>query len=313
MVRLCRFFFSTLLPLTVFTSCGLPQMEVVENIEESFDGIEEIYVKGGSLQVSYEGSDRSEDVFLSAYLEGRKNSGMGITYRADGEKLWIEFRRENSSGWGNIKSKGFISLIGPENIKLEVVSGSGTISVSHVISDKIDLNINSGKIDGRYLSSDQINVKATSGQINLQEINGEVNCQISSGKGNLSQIQGDVYLTAASGAFQVSDVEGTVNGSLSSGRINIKNASTLGRLKISSGSIKALESGLGKNTGFSGSSGSFDIQTSSDLNEYNFDLASSSGSLEVGDSRERKTLKIDNGSETTISGAISSGRISIRN
>jgi len=313
MVLPCRLLFSILFPLTIFTSCGFSPMEVVENIEENFDGVEEIYVKGGSLEVSYEGSGRSGDVFLSAYLEGRKDSGMKITYRNEGEKLWIEFRRENSSGWGNIRSKGFISLIGPENIKLEVVSSSGSISVSHVISDKIDLNINSGKIDGKYLSSNQVNVKATSGQINLQEINGEVNCRISSGKGNLSQIQGDVNLTASSGAFQISDVEGMVNGSLSSGSINIKNAKTLGRLKISSGSIKASESGLGKNTVFSGSSGSFVIQTTSDLNDYNFDLASSSGSLEVGDSRERKTLKIDNGSDTTISGSISSGRISVRN
>ena len=313
MARLYKTIFAILVSLMVLASCGWPQKEVIENIEETFEGVDEIYVKGGSLEVSYEGSDRSGDVFLSAYLEGNKNSGLEIIYRMEDNKLWVEVGRVNSVGWGNIRSKGFISLIGPENIRLELVGSSGSISVSHVISDRIDLNINSGKIDGKYLSSNQINVKATSGQINLQEVNGDITCQVSSGMGNLSKIQGDVNLTASSGAFQISDVEGTVNGSLSSGRINIKNVSTLGQLKISSGSIKASESGLGGNTGFSGSSGSFDIQTRSDLNEYNFDLASSSGSLEVGDNRERKTLKIDNGSETTISGAISSGRISIRN
>ena len=313
MVRQYRFLFSILVSLVALTSCGLPQMEVIEDIEETFEGVEEIYVKGGSLEVSYEGSDRSENVFLNAYLQGSKNSGMEITYRIEDNKLWVEVLRENSAGWGNIRSKGFISLIGPENIRLELISSSGTISVSNVISDKIDLNINSGKIDAKYLSSNRVNVGATSGQIDLQEVNGEINCQLSSGKGNLSNIQGDVYLTASSGAFQISEVEGTVNGSLNSGKIIIKNALELGQLKISSGSISASESGLGAQTNFSGSSGSFDIQTFSDLGDYNFDLSSSSGSLEVGSSKERKVLKIDNGSETTISGSISSGRISIRN
>ncbi|NVJ46100.1 MAG: DUF4097 family beta strand repeat protein, partial [Cytophagia bacterium] len=87
----------------------------------------------------------------------------------------------------------------------------------------------------------------------------------------------------------------------------------LGTLKFTSGSIRAEEAGLGPNTSFSGSSGNFKIQTYSSLQDFNYDLSSSSGSLKVGDRKTSKKLEIDNGSDSWIKGRITSGSISIEN
>lgn len=296
----------------ILPSCGMSQMHVVSDIEETFDGIEEIVIKGGALEVTYEGSDQASDVFLNAYLESNRENGLEIIYKVEGKRLRVELRRGNSNGWGNFKSKGFISLTGPENMKLQVNNSSGPMFISNVKSDKIDLSISSGRIEARQLSSDRINLTASSGKLEIEGINGHLIGKISSGRGNISKVNGDVSVEASSGSYHISEVDGTVNGSLSSGSITLEEIGELGSLTVSSGRIKAAHAGLGENTRFNGSSGSFVVQTDSNLDDYNFDLSSSSGGLEVGDTKTRKNLNINNRSNITVSGSISSGRISIQ-
>ena len=302
-----------LITVVLLPSCGMAQMQVVSNIEETFEGIEEIVVHGGSLEVTYEGSDTADEVFLSAYLESNRDNGMEIIYKVEGNRLRVEFRREDNGGWGNFKSKGFISLTGPENMEMEISNSSGQMFISNVASDKIDLRISSGKIEARRLSSDQINLTASSGKMELDDIHGDVNCKISSGSGNISNVEGDVSVEGSSGSYHISEVEGTVNGSLSSGSITLDNIGELGSLTVSSGRIEATHSGLGDDTRLRGSSGSFTVQTDDNLEDYNYDLSASSGGLEVGDTKTNKNLNIDNGSDITVTGNTSSGRISIRN
>lgn len=138
-------------------------------------------------------------------------------------------------------------------------------------------------------------------------------CKASSGGGRIVNVRGDVSVVASSGSYEISKVEGVVNGSLSSGSMTLDEVGELGKLALSSGRVRATHAGLGKHTHFSGSSGSFTIQTDDDLGDFNYDLSASSGSLEVGNTKTGKKLNIDYGSNKTVSGAISSGKISIKN
>jgi len=303
---------ATLLALLILPSCGMAQLQVVSDIEETFEGIEEIIVHGGSLEVTYEGGDKDE-VFLNAYLESNNKSGQEIIYKVEGRRLRVEYRREGSGGWGNLKTKGFISLTGPENIKIGVSNSSGSMFISNVISDNIDLKISSGKIEANNLSADMIRLTGSSGRFDVNNINGNVDCKTSSGGGKIAGVSGNVSVVASSGSYEISDVEGVVNGSLSSGNITLADIGELGKLSLSSGRVEATNAGLGENTRFSGSSGSFTIQTDDDLEDFNYDLSASSGGLEVGNTKTGKKLNIDNGSRMTVSGTISSGRISIQN
>lgn len=296
----------------ILPSCGNAQLEVVANLEESFNGIEEIVVNGGSLEVTYDGSAQ-EDVFLSAYLESNQSNGETIVYRVEGKRLIVDYKKQIQVGMGNLTSKGFISLTGPEHIKLEISNGSGRMFVSNVTSDRIDLKVSSGKIEARNLSTAKAFLTASSGSFDVEGVQGSLECKASSGGGRLSNIEGNVSVVATSGSYTVSEVEGVVNGSVSSGSITLNHIGELGSLEISSGRVKADHAGMGENTRFSGSSGSFTIQTDGDLEEYNFELSASSGSLEVGNTKTRRKLNMDYGSSVTVSGAISSGKISIQN
>lgn len=311
MNRVYKMILAGMMVLLGFPSCGTAQ-HVISDIEETFQGIEEVVVVGGSLEVSYEGSD-SDELFLSAYLESNQKDGQEITYQVEGKRLRVEFRRQGSGGWGNLRNKGFISLVGPEEMKIEINCSSGKMFISNVVSDKINLGVSSGKIEARNLSSDRIRLTASSGKMDVEGVNGNVECKASSGGGRIAKVRGDVSLVGTSGSYEISEVEGVVNGSLSSGSITLDEVGELGKLSISSGRVTATKAGLGEHTRLSGSSGSFTIQTDNDLKEFNYDLSASSGNLEVGNTKTGKKLNIDNGSNKTVSGSISSGRISIQN
>lgn len=302
--------FMLMAALLLLPACGSAQ-HVVTDIEETFQGIEEIIVTGGSLEVSYEGAQK-EDLFLNAYLESNRRDGPEITYKREGKKLRVEYRRQDGGGWGNLRTKGFISLIGPEDMKMELIGTSGRILVSNVTSDKIELKVSSGKIEARNLASDKIRLSSSSGKIEVEQISGNVECFSSSGGGRISKVNGNVSVEASSGSYAIAEVEGRVDGAVSSGSISLDRVEQLGKLSLSSGSIKATNAGLGETTRFNGSSGSFNIQVKQPLEDFNFDLSASSGSLQVGQTKTGKRLHIDNGSPMTVTGSVSSGRISIQ-
>jgi hypothetical protein len=298
----------------LFAACSVPEKTVTKDYEETFIGIKEIVLEGKFLEISYEGNENDSEVFLNGFLEAPENSGMEITYRKSGSRLNIEVVGDLVIGWnfGN-QVTGFISLTGPEDIKLNLVNSSGSIDVMHVVHDVVDLKVNSGSIKTLGIIADQINLTASSGSIKGEGLAGKVNAQVNSGSIKFLEVEGDISAKASSGSLKFENVEGLVNAQVNSGSIKFLNVSQLGELSASSGSIKAENSGLAKNTTLKVNSGSINIQTNSDLNAFNYDLSASSGSVKVGENSSSKRLNIDNNSAHTITGKASSGSIKIWN
>jgi len=296
----------------LLVSCFVPEKTVTKDYEESFSDIKEIELDGRFLEVTYEGRSGDESVFLNAYLEAPESSGMEVRYRKSGSKLKIEVVGETMSGWniGN-QTKGYISLTGPENIKLNLNNSSGSMEVMNVSHRTIDLKVNSGSIKAIGLEVDKINLIASSGSIKGEGLTGNVNAQVNSGNISLVDIEGDVEAKSSSGSLKLEDIQGLVNAKANSGSLKFISVKELGNLTVTSGSIKAEKSGLGKNSNLSANSGSISIQTNSNLEDFNFDLSASSGSVKVGEESSGKKLNLDNGSDYTVKGKVSSGRIRI--
>jgi hypothetical protein len=87
----------------------------------------------------------------------------------------------------------------------------------------------------------------------------------------------------------------------------------LGTMRITSGNMTALNSGLGAKTQFNGTSGNFTVQTPSNLGDFNYALKAASGDLRVGNTTKEKTLDINNNAATTVKGNVTSGNITITN
>lgn len=303
-----------ILAMFLFSACGRSQMEIVEDIEKSFIGIDEIKINGGFLEVNYEGRESDQEVFLNAFLESNQQGSYEIKYSINGKKLIVELQRNGGIiGLSNIKTTGFISLTGPEDVKLSITNGSGRMHVSNVTNKNASFKCSSGRIELKNLMVDNINIKASSGNIHGSLLGGNVNCSISSGSVNLEKVDGNVTIKGSSGRFNVKEVQGIVNSTMSSGSVSLENIRELGSVTLSSGKIKGTGVGLGPDTYLKASSGSISIQTDDELQNYNFNLSASSGSLNVGNHKGKKVLNIDNQAEATVRGAISSGKISISN
>lgn len=293
--------------------CYAPsEKTVTRDYEENFTGIEEIVLDGKFLEVSYEGRENESTVHLNGYVEAPESSGLEIKYRQSGSRLIIEVVGDMVIGWnfGNSR-EGFISLTGPENVKLNFQNGSGSIEVLNVVHDVIDLTVNSGSIKAMGLECGTISLKASSGNVKAEGLTGNVLAEVNSGSIDLKEVQGDVSSQASSGSLKFEGVDGKVDAKVNSGNIRLVGVKELGQLEASSGSIKAEMSGLGASSFFKANSGSVTISTTSDLKAFNFDLSANSGSVKVGERDSNKKLDIDNGASSTVQGRVSSGSIKI--
>jgi lia operon protein LiaG len=299
----------------LLVSCFAPEKTVTKDYEETFTDIKEIELDGRFLEVTYEGRSGDAEVYLNAYLEASESSGLEVRYRKSGSKLKIEVVGETSNiGWnfGN-QHKGYISLTGPEDIKLNLNNNSGSLEVMNVTHRVIDLKVNSGSIKAIGLEVDKINMTASSGSIKGEGLTGDVKAQVNSGNISIIDVEGNVDAKTSSGSLKLEDIQGVVSAKANSGSMKFIKVKELGELTVTSGSIKAENSGLGRSSTFNANSGSITIQTNSDLEDFNFDLSANSGSVKVGDDSSGKKLNIDNGSANTVRGKVSSGSIRIGN
>lgn len=308
-----KFSFIALLIVILSASNELmAQAQVLVDVNKSYSGIERMEVSGGSLEVEYIGSASASEVLVNAYLESN-NPNQDIIFVTLGDVLKISYQQTgNLRSMGNIRTKGHIKISGPEAMILNLQNGSGKLKVENVTSLETNLIVGSGMIQGSNIKGELL-AKSGSGSIKLNSISGDVRCSLGSGSAEINGVKGGLHYSSGSGRITAKDIEGLTNISLTSGSASLVNIGELGELKISSGSIKAENAGLGSKTSIDGSSGSFRIQTPSNLKDFNYSLKASSGSLRVGDIRTGRNLDINNQSDYLIKGTISSGSISIEN
>jgi lia operon protein LiaG len=283
---------------------------VLVDTKKSYPGIKKIEVESGWLTVTYKGGSNSE-VSLEAYLESN-NSDQDIVFVTVGDVLKITHtRKENNYNW-NSKNKGYINITGPEAIALDLRGSSGNISVENVKNENTYLKVSSGKLTATNIAGN-LSMRASSGNLTVTNLEGNISAGLTSGNATFNSIDGDVDYESTSGSLDATDVTGEINVGLTSGNAKLNNIGRLGTLQFTSGNIRANNAGLGENTKFSGTSGNFNVQTPSNLKEFNFSLKASSGNLKVGGTNTGKSLEIENGDGPWIRGNISSGNITIVN
>lgn len=295
-------------------ACDLSQKSMVADIDEVFEDITEVELYGGPLEISYEGREGYTEVALNAYLESTNAQAVDIYYEKIGNKLIVKYEQSKGvSGWGGANSDGFISLIGPKDIKVNMEGGSGQVMVRGIEHEEVTVAAGSGKVDVSDLKCDKINLKISSGKLEASDLVGNVTCKLSSGYAVVEDVIGNVDAVASSGKLTIRKVDGLVNAKITSGKISLNEISRLGSLIGSSGSIDGQEVGLCDDTNIKFSSGSIHLSTSDNLDDYNFHLAASSGSVRVGDQKSGSTLSINHNSDQTVRGVVSSGTITIKN
>jgi len=296
--------------LFLFSTAASFAQNILVDTKKSYPNIKTIEVNGGWLDVSYQGGT-SSTVDVTAYLASNDNE-QDIVFVTIGDVLKISLERKVSNYSWNNRNKGYITITGPEGMNVKFKNSSGTLKADKVNAAETSLQVTSGKITASNIGGN-LYLGATSGTLEVNGVSGNVQARLTSGNASINQVKGNVDYESTSGSLDANGVNGTLSASLTSGNAKLNNIGALGKLQFTSGNIRATLAGLGPKTQFSGTSGNFNIQTSSDLKSFNYSLKASSGNLKVGTVSAAKTLEISNAATTTIRGTISSGNITIEN
>lgn len=302
---------SLLLGTMVFLSSCNEELEVVQTINEEFSGITEIKVESGFLDVVYEGVSDQSEVYLNGLLESSRSGKFKIEYKIEGSILYVELEQNGPFGGG--RNRGNLYLTGPRHVDLEIESGSGKVNVSGVEFPELEFSAGSGYLEVEDIQTQILELEVGSGNIKATRISGNVEVEAGSGNITLQNIDGNVRTQASSGNIELKDIKGTLNSEMSSGRLFMNGVDEIQGLRVSSGLIEGLDVGLGSKTNLVSSSGNIQIRTFSNLQNFNFDLQGGSGRLAVGESASSGSLKINNGSTSTVRGQVSSGNLEIKN
>jgi lia operon protein LiaG len=300
--------------ILTLTLMGMGAVAFAQNVlvdtKKVYQGIKKIEVESGWLDVSYKGGTSTE-VNVDAYLESN-NTNQDIVFVTVGDVLKINYTQKQSNYNWNSRNKGHIHITGPAAIALDLRGSSGNIAIENVKNENTLLRVSSGNVSASGVEGN-LSIRASSGSLKIRDVVGHVNAGVSSGSVGINAIRGNVDYESTSGSLEANDISGEINVSLTSGNAKLNNIGKLGSLRFTSGNLRAANAGLGENTRINGTSGNFNIQTPSNLKEYNFSLKASSGNLRVGGINTGKTLEMDNGSGPWVRGSISSGNITIVN
>lgn len=282
-------------------------------VDETFSGIKEVEVKGGSVNVEITGRNTSK-VRLTGELaigDDDDRDEYKIRHERHGDRLevWVE---KPSSNWtwswnssSSSKGKSFVRLEVPVKTRVEVDNSSGNVEVKN-IDEEVKVDVSSGNIDVQDVRS-RLEVEASSGNIYLSDIEGPVDTETSSGRQTLNDIRGNIEAEASSGSIRITNSRGDAELETSSGQIRLTEVEGKISAKSSSGGIVGNEVDLKGDSEFKSTSGSIRIDLVNDPDDIDFDLHASSGSLKAGSSQGKGDLVINNRGKIKIYGKSTSG------
>lgn len=296
--------------LLLASTTWVAAQNVLVNTTKKYNNIKQIEVESGWLDVSYQGGEGTE-VSMEAYLESNIPD-QDIVFVTLGDVLKVSYKRSGEKYNWNSKNKGYLKITGPKSMQVNVRGSSGEFNLTNLVSETTVLQLTSGTVTAAQIKGN-LKLTSTSGTLKATGIEGNVEARLTSGNAYLENISGSVNYESTSGSLDAKNIDGVLSARLTSGNAKIENAKQLGQLSFTSGNVRAVNSGLGANTQFTGTSGNFTIQTTSDLNAFNYSLRAASGNLRVGGSSGTKSLELNNNAANTVRGNITSGNMTITN
>lgn len=263
------------------SSCALQSQKIVDEVNQSFTGVEKLDVKGTFCKVEVISHQHDHVDFKGELKAVGKSEKYKIVYQKKGStlKVRIETPRMNTRMLG-----GSLIFNVPKNTNLDIDNSSGSVLVSGVNSDEFLVEASSGSLEIENIKANA-KIATSSGRIRLNNLEGNLNMESSSGSQKIENIDGNVQAEASSGRVLMENINGNVTVKTSSGSIQLDNISGAITAKASSGRINGNQVLLKGNSYFKTSSGGIKVDLKNQIDEINFALSASSGSIRVGDSK----------------------------
>ncbi len=296
-------FFCLLLLIPAF---GFSQSVLASHEFEAQD-VSSVFIEGRFCNVNIKYGTM---VVFKGRIEGNGNpEDYDITSELRGSDLYIEARKR-TRGWDRI-SDAYMELTVPNEVTVFIETTSGDIRAIDLKGESFDFEATSGNIE-LYGIGGRIDAKSTSGNLEMRNINGQVYGKSTSGNHDYENIEGNLEAISSSGDIELSQYSGEIRAESTSGGIELERGTGALYLKSTSGDIEGYQLQVSGDSQFRASSGDIDIEMNNNLEEFSFDLQTSSGSLRVGSRTAEKNLYLRQGG-FWIRGVTSSGDIRFSN
>ena len=206
----------------------------------------------------------------------------------------VEIKNVNIDGIITSQS-GSLSIEGSEGDSLDIKVSSGRTTIDNVKYNSLKSDQSSGKFIIKDAEVATLNVRSLSGGIDMENVTAE-------------SIEGN----STSGGVDFTNVNAKkANLDVTSGSFNMDGCEIDDLIAEStSGGVKAEDSKI-KNADLDVSSGVVNLNLTGDVNDYDFDLNVSSGSVRVNDEKKDGDYILNNGKDNKIKAETSSGSINI--
>jgi lia operon protein LiaG len=296
MRRLYSIMTITLLTLTAVYGLITNEAQAV-TVEETFEysGIKELQVDGMFFKVRVEGYSGNivqgvvkipKKLARDNYVEvSHVKRGTTLTVRVEKKKVVIP----------PFSDEAVIEIRVPVDAGIDLKTASGVIEIRLIDTDEIRLSSSSGKIYAQDLTAGGVSVRSSSGAISIDGCRGTLQIESSSGRVTAREVTGDISTDTSSGAQAYEAIEGNIDAQSSSGKISISDQTGTLKLRATSGVLEGNDIHLKGDSSFTTSSGKISFDFINDIDEFSFDLNSSSGMLSAGKSRAKGMLVFGSG------------------
>ncbi len=297
--------------LSIFVNIGLWQfflsgstLASQENL--TFTGIDRLVVEGSFFSVEvagYTGRSVEAQIIIPDRIVKR---GVRVLYRQTNSELrfWVEKKILSGINLRSWESPKMIFNV-PHEIEVNINNSSGRIIVEGLTSRQIELQTSSGAIALKDISAD-LGVSSSSGKIRIEQCDGDKHLRASSGQITVLKSGGDIKAKTTSGRQTYEGIRGNVSTVSSSGEINIRDQEGGLNLESSSAKQEGRDIRITEDSSFRTSSGRIDFDFINKIDDFTFDLRSSSGKIEVGSTSARGRVVTGDG-KILIKGKSTSG------
>jgi hypothetical protein len=212
---------------TTFIFCSLV-LAAQKTVNKNYSNVKRIQITTSSGDITFK---KSRDAQVKLNLEFTYDEDEYTPqFEQEGDKLVLteKFSRGNHSGSSTWK------LEIPENVNVNINTGSGNISLDHLTAD-VKSNTGSGDIELTSLKG-SFNSNTGSGNINANGIDGEIKLNTGSGDISLEEGSGNFSLNVGSGNISLNRLNGDFSVNAGSGDLRAKALSLTGDSKFNTGS-----------------------------------------------------------------------------
>ncbi|MFW6312484.1 MAG: DUF4097 family beta strand repeat-containing protein [Spirochaetota bacterium] len=254
-----------------------------EDGDFTYGGIDTVEVDAGTFDVIVEATRGRE---VSMQIENYPDR-FTVYHIVDGSTVRV--RVEQTFSLFTPAHRGTLVFRVPASTDVDVETTTGNASLTGVSRAAVRVSTTTGSIDLEEIGG-SLFAQSTTGGIVILRSSGELEVGSTTGSLEIDGFEGTVTASSTTGRQYHKDIVGQIDARSTTGRVELRDVAARLRVRTSTGSQTGHGVLLSDDSSFEATTGSIDMDLENELDELEFDLTSTTGSLRVGDERSQRRL-----------------------